>query len=349
MKRWYLAGLALLSHQAYAANASACGPTPFLLSPLLPLPDAEGVPLDAALVSSSNMTAVTFQLREVTEPTDPGSPPESLPDASAGFDGGAPMGEVPLDTNCHSARDSGAVCVGKPIEPLKPLTTYEWSVAMVEPPGLIPDYLQPSAWQRFTTGDELSSVALPEVEARVTLHEIVTDAMCVSGARVTLEFSSNDPATPVVVNVAGVTPEYVTEAVVLSEETPLVEMTLHTAPDCFTLEAFDQTGARTELRELCPEAELPATTLPTNQPLPGAPPTDEPQPESQPNEPDNATPADDDGEDGVGKAPIEEASDQSGCGVSSARNNRGGGCLLLVMASLVLARGLRRADGGQVG
>jgi hypothetical protein len=214
---------------------------------------------DAALVSSSNLTAATFLLRELAEPMDADRQSEALPDASGVPDGGA-AGEVPLSTNCHSGRDAGAVCVAKPTEPLKPLTTYEWSVAMVEPAVLVPGYLQPSPWQRFTTGEEPSSAALPESEARVTRHEIITDAMCASGAIVTLEFSSGDSDAPVVINVTDVTPEYVTEAVVLSEETPLVEMTLYSAPACFTLETFDRTGVRRELRDLCPEAELPATT-----------------------------------------------------------------------------------------
>jgi hypothetical protein len=293
------------------------------------------VPLDAALVSSSNATLAIFHLREVA-----GAALESAPDASASHDGGVPVDEVPLATSCTSGRASGAVCIGRPTDLLKPLTTYEWSVAMVEPAGLVPGYLQPSDWQRFTTGEESFETTLPQIDARVTRHEIITDAMCVSGPIATLELSSTLVA-PVVLNIADVTPEYVTQAVVLTEDAGPIEMTLYSAPDCFTIETFDQTGARAELRELCPEAELPATTIATGQPLSAPSPPDE----SGPSEDSNTAPADDPVRDeGIVRAPVHETSDQSGCSVSGPVRGAAGLWSLLVMASLWLARSRRRAE-----
>jgi hypothetical protein len=335
-----LVALAVLSHHAYAWDAAACGPTPYLLSPLLPEPGAQNVPVDAALIASSNMTHATFELREYAD------------GAANAVDAGA---DIALETECFPGEGGGAVCVARPVEPLEPVTTYEWSAAMVPPGGIDPSYLQPSPAVTFTTAEAPTEATLPEIDVRVVSHQIITDAMCVSGRVVTLQFSSDEPS-PMVLNIEGVTPGYVTQAVALTEASNPVAMTLYSAPECFTIETFDERGTRTPLRELCPESELPATMpTPTVQPVPDGPiepplpstAVDPIAPNAPGGEPEAPPPGDssddevDDDRDGVAKAPVAEGSSTEGCNVGPTRGGSRGWALGFVVGLALCRRGRR--------
>jgi MYXO-CTERM domain-containing protein len=322
MNRRVCATLAVLFHCAYAWDAAACGPTPLLLSTLLPEARARDVPVDAALIASSNGTQPTFQLREVAS------------DEAAELDAGDAA--VPLETECFDG-NGGAVCVARPVKPLEPLTTYEWSAltfALGNPDHTL---TEPSSWQTFTTAAAPVDATLPDIAVRVVEHLIVSMSPCVDGRLVKLEFSS-EGVTPVVLNIEGLTPEYVTQAVALTATSNPTQMTLYDAPECFTIETYDAKGTRAPLRELCPEAQLPATVPAPTEPagVPAQSPESTPSDTSTTTSPDQAPPTDD--REGVQKKPVEETS-RAGCSVSATTTSSGSDHAPLLYPGLILLGG----------
>jgi hypothetical protein len=130
-----LAGSVLSTHR----DAHACGATPIEAQAVLPLDGATNVPLNAALITSANVTHVVFELREVAAATDgvQAAPLEPRADAGATavVDAGAP-GQVALDVDCSTgAVEGGALCMARPREELKADTRYAWRTNVAAPDG----------------------------------------------------------------------------------------------------------------------------------------------------------------------------------------------------------------------
>jgi hypothetical protein len=327
VKRWQILGVIVVSHQAYAADVQACGPTPPILTAQLPLADARGVPLDAALITSTNWGLTTSTLRKVDADEAGGMT------ADAGVDGGQP--NIELSRVCYETPERGSVCVAKPARELEPETTYEWSAALDPRAGIDPDYVGPTALRRFTTSRARHTESETALDVKVLTHDAHTAAPCGPTVSANLRIDAA-LSSPVVVNVAGFTPSYVMDARVLTPQAPSLEFLLYGPPDCITLEAFDVTGVRTELNTLCLEHELPLATVDEqNQPV-------EPI-EPQPNAPSNDASQDEQTpQEGVALDAVEEP-EKSGCQLGRSHSSSSVWALGAMAAVLLFMR-RRNAD-----
>jgi hypothetical protein len=283
MKRILAAGCVVL-HQLHPSAALGCGSTPDMLSPFLPAVDATGVPLDAVLFAASNHSAaITFELRrETPDAVDNATVAQSdagigtggeadgsaaplrdevsdVPNTSDATSGRHDLGaggtaQVPLDIKCYPA-SGGNLCVARPTTLLDPGARYSWQtwtsinadVGLATPP------------RGFTTGVGLADVGLSQVSVEVDGYDVFTSHPCGQTSSVDMTVAATGLTTPLVVNVKGVTPSYVHEPLVLTVDAPEQPFGLSSPPECFVIETFDVTGARSEVGEICPEAELPAT------------------------------------------------------------------------------------------
>lgn len=228
---------------------------------LLPLDGAINVPLNAVLITSANVSQAVFELREVATAIDGGQaePLERPADAGATAvaEGGAP-GQVALAVDCSSrAVVSGALCMARPRDPLKPETRYAWR-------STVPDaYRTPEldVWREFTTGIALDDQPL----AANAADFVVTDSDRSSDpygrpsgithwTTVAYSLRASDPA---VLQYADYTPSYVMHATLLmpGEE---ASATLYNPPDCLSPVLYDAAGHRTLLSEWCPNTSTPA-------------------------------------------------------------------------------------------
>lgn len=305
-------GVALtLSWVTQISNAFACGPTPDLLTLLLPVPDATGVPPDAALIVSSNRTTPAFRLR--------------LADSA---DAGAGADLVPLEKECYPTEYAGELCIARPVDPLEPDTRYEWSLETGPAPGP-PSELAPTDWRAFTTSSTQQAHSEPHITVDVVRNETYENPPCGNSHLVTLAFTA-DLESPVVINLTGFTPSYVMEAVRLTPEASSVEMNLYNPPACVKPEVFDVTGARTTLPRVCPEDELAATAFDSSgEPIAAG-----------------AASGRDAGvvDPGVTKSPVRDTGTSSGCRAAPSGRTPGSALALLAAAVSILRRRRGQAD-----
>jgi hypothetical protein len=255
--RLYHVTLVAVFHLYHTQDASACGSTPALLSALLPESDAAGVDTNAVLIASNNDGAVVFTLRRMPLPGE--GEMNTAPAVDGGAHKEAPLpldsASVTLQTTCYPAF-SGNLCVATPTEPLLPNSIYEWSVA-----ATVEGQDEPTApseqWRLFVTSDGAMPHAPSTVTAAVVKYIKDEGNPCGITSSVNLALEGTGLVGPVVVNVKGLTPSYVTEPKVLSPDSPQQELTLYSPPECFTLELFDGVGIRQELEEICLEAAEP--------------------------------------------------------------------------------------------
>lgn len=241
-----VAAVVLLMH-AHSSPAVACGSTPSLVRALLPLAGATDVPLDAALIAASNSRDSTIELRKVSE--------RAAYDAGAGDAG---QSALDLDTQCNTTLD-GALCVARPQAALEPESTYEWRVArLVVGDGT--DLVSPvTEWQRFTTTDTTLDSSGPAIAVELTTNDVHINPECGGGHIAKLQFSAAGLQSPVVVNIAGVTPSYIMLPLTLTADAASAEFIVYSPPTCITPEVIDVTGVSTLLDELCLADILPPT------------------------------------------------------------------------------------------
>ena len=257
MKRYVALVLPVVLHHFHNDNAHACGETPYLLQSLLPQVNAQDVVIDAALIAASNSNPIAFTLRKVSVANVVSDGGEPVGKSALAPDSG--LGNIHLNTLCYEAR-GGYLCVAKPGTVLEPHTTYEWSTSVP-----LEDLQQPgggleSGWQLFTTSDVAATNEAIAVDATVLDYAEFDMHPCGQSNAVTLNVEADHLEQSLVVNVQGLTPSNVTLPLVLSPQLPKQEFGLSSIPECFTLEAFDSTGAQHTLQQLCPAALLPHAT-----------------------------------------------------------------------------------------
>lgn len=165
---------------------------------------------------------------------------------------------VDFKKECFAAtRGGGAVCIARPLALLKPNTRYEWAVVAPwaeEEPSFVD-----ASWRSFTTGTQVvGPVQLSSTEVTVEGRVLYADQPCGIESMLTVKVAVSELAVPLVVNVAEVSPGYVTHAQALTAAAPAVEMRLYNAPDCIKPEIYDQTGQVHALGEVCSPV-VPAT------------------------------------------------------------------------------------------
>jgi hypothetical protein len=225
------------------------------LETLLPQPGATNVPLNAVLITSSNRTVARMDLREVVDAASAGADAAAGLDVDAGADAGAP-GAVPIDIECHVAPGQGAVCLGRPLEPLKANTRYEWRGQPVDNQSWVPFEYDPGEWRSFTTGSERDDEPIDarDVTIRVVREERSLNSCGISHSiHVEYELGALEPA---VINHRGYTPVYVSHATLLTPGVDVAPVYLAMPPDCLEPEAYDRAGHITALPPLCLASEM---------------------------------------------------------------------------------------------
>jgi len=221
-------------------DAAACGqgggPS---IEALLPLDGAQDVPLNAALISSATGVRAEFQLRRLGDATE--GETDETPLGTAGASNGTVGESVPVTVTCRDSgtaeRKSGDLCFAT--AGLQAHADYEWSVG-------------DSTWRRFSTGaGPRAEELLSPVAAEVTHYEQYTANECGLWSDATLQFDGTSLTEPVVANLMGFTPDYLTHALVLESGMSGAEMRVWNVDGCKELELFDGRGARTSLGELC--------------------------------------------------------------------------------------------------
>lgn len=231
MKRIGVVLAVVVLHQVHAEPAAACGATPYLLSPLLPLEDATRVGVDAALIASVNMGgAFDFELRKADEL-----------DEDAGADG------VELDVECEA--EGSKVCVAKPTSLLEPNTKYVWRLKSE-------GYQQVSPWRAFATTDVASPVGETQIDAHV-ISEHRLENPCGGYYSVNLAVQVGELRGPTVLHVPGRWFNPFEAQFVLTEGNVKTELGVLWPPPCFDIELVDATGQRNRVAALCtPSAHL---------------------------------------------------------------------------------------------
>lgn len=282
MKRILIAASVVL-HQLHAGEALGCGSTPLMFEPLLPADTALDVPRDAALFVANNTTApIEFVLvREIDDdgetsagpaidagapvigeragrpapPRDDERPLMPLPplptDAGSGPSTDV-ASAVPLDVSCYPAA-GGNLCVAKPKVPLEPNTRYSWTATMSSPYDEIVGLI--TSPMTFRTGDENAAVGSPKVSVEVTEHTVYVNHPCGLSSNVALSVSATNLTLPLLVNAKRLTPAFVVQPAILTPEHTQQEFGLYDPPECFVIEAFDTTGERFDVGEVCSVAE----------------------------------------------------------------------------------------------
>jgi hypothetical protein len=241
-------------------DAHACGATPVEVQALLPLDRAVNVPVNAVLISSSNLTEAVFELHQVLDDADDADP-RSLaePDGDAGVnppsDAGA-LGAVPLGVDCDArGQEGGAVCLARPLEPLKPNTRYAWRTNVVVPSGYIPEYFEGLS-REFTTGsaNDDEPIAADALRLNVT-EDFQNPSTDGNGCGVfhwkTVAYSLR-ASEPAVLHFADYTPTYIMHATVLAGGGEATPAALYSPPDCLAPVLYDVAGHRTAVPEWCP-------------------------------------------------------------------------------------------------
>lgn len=306
--------------------AYACGPTVDYVTTLLPMPEADGVPTDAALLAASNVKGMRFTLQPV--------PLGAVPDA------GAP--ELPLEVTCHPGRQ-GELCVARVVDGLLPNTRYEWKAEVVgtyvsygggTPPG------SEAPFGSFTTGEERAT-APTTVTVALTMNQIFERSLCGTEASATFRVDVDEAGQgPLVFGFSKLTPLFGGNVQLFDPSTAPLELYLGNPPDCVTPEVFDAKGNRRELDEICLAEVVPPVLVDSSgQPVPApVTPTEATSDMEAPAPPSAAEPEPDDSElQGVDTDP---ATGSSGCSLRAARGP-GFGWLGLVSALALFRRRCR--------
>lgn len=228
-------------HQSYASEALACSATPLGVSPLLPLENASGVGLDAALIASSN-TGVPLEFELVRA------------DSAADLADGGEVEGIELDVDCGEETEGRRyVCVAKPADGLEPNTNYVWKVSS-EFARLGPD------WRSFRTSKGASSAGETKLDVEIVEETYVDKHPCSQNHEVTLEVDVKALQNPVVFNIPAVrwAPYYSGGPVLLTESGSTQQIKVWWPPECFDVELISVTGERQVLTELCTELDVEA-------------------------------------------------------------------------------------------
>jgi hypothetical protein len=281
-----LAAGALLGTQR---EAQACGDTPVEVEALLPLDGATNVPLDAVLISSSNLTEAVFELRDLSNDANWPAFAAPVADAGASADGDArALGTVPLRVECDvPGIEHGAVCLARPLEPLKPNTRYAWRTNVVVPEGYVPEYFLGLS-REFTTGNAPDDGPLAPSAVTLALfgEHYTTSEESPCGITHWLDVGySLRAGEPAVLQFAGYTPSYVMHATLLTPDkaAAATSATLYLPPDCLSPVLYDAAGHRTALPEWCPGGTVPTSSHdadpePESAPTPSSPSNPIPRP-----------------------------------------------------------------------
>lgn len=254
---------------AASRDAHACGATPVEIQALLPLDGATNVPLNAALVSSSNLTAAVFELQEVLgESSDVDQRAIAEPAADAGVNPASdagPAGAVALSVDCDAlGQGGGAVCLARPNEPLKPNTRYAWRTTVAVPDGYVPDYFEGLS-REFTTGSALDDQPIAADAVRLVVTDVHQEDLNPCGISHWMEVAYSLRASePAVLHFEDYTPSYVMHATLLAGGSGAMPATatLYSPPDCLAPVLYDVAGHRTALPEWCPgEGASPPTSV----------------------------------------------------------------------------------------
>lgn len=254
------------SLSAAQREAHACGQTPVEVQALLPLEGASDVPLNAVLISSSNVTEAVFELHQVVDAASEAPNPFAAPPADAGVSspsGAIPSTAVALSVDCDAVGEgSGAVCLARPIEPLKPNTRYAWHTNVAVPDGYAQEYFG-GLTREFTTGTALDERAIAADALSLVVTEDHRDGSedgsgyCGPNDWMVVAYSlaANEPG---VLHFEGYTPSYVMHATLLAGGSgATTTATLYDPPSCLVPVLFDAAGHRTTLPEWCPPDAMP--------------------------------------------------------------------------------------------
>lgn len=232
------------------SDAGACGAVETTVEPLLPLDGAEDIPTNVVLITSSQGIGAEYQLRRVS---DSAYDPPNEPSDAMGGSPGALDELIPVEISCRksgrASNASGAICFAH--ANLDANTQYEWAVRVV-PDHAVEDPLDFGPWRRFSTGAGPSATnEMGNVSAEVTRYEVFEDPPCGDWSGGTILFDVSSLTEPVVANLAGLTPDYLTHAIVLEPGTAGIEMRVWNIEGCYAVELFDRSGARTPSGEVC--------------------------------------------------------------------------------------------------
>jgi len=269
-RRTLTLGALVLAGSPFAStrNAHACGATPVEVQALLPLDGATDVPLNAVLISSSNLTEAVFELHEVSDDTsDAERPAIGAPPADAGVNPASdagPSAAVPFSVDCDAlGQGGGAVCLARPLEPLKPNTRYAWHTNVVVPDGYIPEYFQGLS-REFTTGSAIDDepIAADAVSLVMTEYHQSGGAPCGIDHWMDVAYSLS-ASEPGVLHFADYTPSYVMHATLIAggSAATAATATLYLPAFCIAPVIYDVAGHRTALPDWCPRD---ATSPPTS-------------------------------------------------------------------------------------
>jgi hypothetical protein len=243
-------------------DAHACGATATEIHALLPLDGAIDVPLNAVLISSSNLTEAVFELHEVLDGSSAADRVAiGVPTLDAGVNPASdagPPGDVPLSVDCDAqGQGGGAVCLARPREPLKPNTRYAWHANVALPDGYVPEYFEGLS-REFTTGSAMDDqpIAADAVSLVVTEDHQNPDwdgNGCGPNRWMEVAYSLRASESGVL-HFAEFTPSYVMHATLLSGSgAPAASATLYySPPGCLAPVIYDVAGHRTALSEWCP-------------------------------------------------------------------------------------------------
>jgi hypothetical protein len=214
--------------------ASACGPTPSVAHPLLPVEGATAVPINAVLIASSSYQRVTFTLRE----------------ADSGL-------SVPVSVACETPDGAVAqLCLGRP-GGLQPNTSYIWTALAEPPPGASPKPggAEGQAPERtFTTGvtadlkaalSDLTPSSSPLLTVEVLEHETTAaPPLCGSVHSTRLRLSITQLRETVVLLGAGMggLQRYAEPAPLLTAQSPSLALVFDAAPGPLAVRLMDGAG-----------------------------------------------------------------------------------------------------------
>jgi hypothetical protein len=249
------------SLSAASRDAHACGPTLAEIQALLPLDGATDVPLNAVLISSSNVTEAVFELHQVLDDANDADRAIGAPPADAGVNPASdagPSGAVPLSVDCDArGQGGGAVCLARPLEPLKPNTRYAWHANVAVPEGYVQDDFEGLS-REFTTGSAIDEqpIAADALSLVMTdYHQDPNSAQNECGIDHWMDVAySLGASEPGVLHFADYTPSYVMHATLIAggSGATAATATLYSPPACIAPVIYDVAGQRTALPDWCP-------------------------------------------------------------------------------------------------
>lgn len=206
----------------YASNATACGQGGSTLVQLLPLADAGDVPLNAALIVSSNGAEPEIRLVR-------------LRNDAASLD-------VPVEVTCQTTNNgkyvTGALCVARAL--LEPETDYIWTV---RGPNLN------EASRRFTTGSATATSSLLNGVVAQLTDSGLSSTDCGDYNYATVEFDTAHLQRPTVAMLGA--PRYPGHAHLLMATSGVVQVHFYGLEGCSNLELLDELGTSTVVGEYC--------------------------------------------------------------------------------------------------